>query len=48
MSTPTMYDVGVDYNNYKPISFEQLKERINEQILKKESYLYWWNNNKKK
>ena len=47
MSTPTMYDVGVDYNNYMPISFEQLKERIDEQVLRKESYLYWWNNMKK-
>lgn len=47
MSTPTMYDVGVDYNHYTPISFEQLKERIDEQILRNESYLYWWNNMKK-
>ena len=25
---PTQYEVGVDLNNYRPISFHQLKERI--------------------
>lgn len=32
MLFPTQYDVGVDNNNYTPISFYQLKEKINEQI----------------
>ena len=29
---PTQYDVGVDNNNYCPISWEQVKDKINEQI----------------
>jgi len=29
---PTQYDVGVDNNNYFPISWEQVKEKIDEQI----------------
>jgi calcineurin-like phosphoesterase family protein len=28
---PTQYDVGVDNNNYAPISFEQVKRIINKQ-----------------
>ena len=32
MLFPTQYDVGVDNNNYTPISFYQLKEKIKEQI----------------
>lgn len=31
---PTQYDVGVDNNNYTPISFEQVKEIINKQLQK--------------
>ena len=30
---PTQYDVGIDNNNYAPISFEQVKQIINQQIL---------------
>lgn len=33
---PTQYDVGVDNNNYRPISWKQVKEKIDEQI---ENYL---------
>ena len=29
---PTQYDVGVDNNNFIPISFEQLKRRIKKQV----------------
>lgn len=29
---PTQYDVGVDNNNYTPVSWEQVKEKIDEQI----------------
>ena len=29
---PTQYDVGVDNNNYKPVSWEQVKQIINSQI----------------
>lgn len=32
MLFPTQYDVGVDNNNYTPISFYQVKEKIEEQI----------------
>lgn len=30
---PTQYDVGVDNNNYTPISWLQVKEKINQQVL---------------
>lgn len=30
---PTQYDVGVDNNNYTPVSFEQVKNIIEKQIL---------------
>ncbi len=29
---PTQYDVGVDNNNFTPISYEKVKEIINKQI----------------
>ena len=29
---PTQYDVGVDNNNYTPVSWEQIKDIINKQI----------------
>lgn len=29
---PTQYDVGVDNNNYFPISWEELNNKINSQI----------------
>lgn len=29
---PTQYDVGVDNNNFTPISWEQVKEKINKQV----------------
>ncbi len=32
MCFPYQYDVGVDNNNYKPISWEEVKEIINKQI----------------
>lgn len=32
MATPTMYDVGMDFNYYKPISFADIKEKINGQV----------------
>lgn len=32
MLYPTQYDVGVDNNNYTPISYYQVKEKIQEQI----------------
>ena len=32
---PTMYDVGVDNNNYYPVSYEEIKTIITRQILSK-------------
>lgn len=32
LCTPSMYDVGADFNNYKPIGFKELKQIINGQI----------------
>ncbi len=32
---PTQYDVGVDANNYTPVSFRQIKDIINKQIRKR-------------
>lgn len=29
---PTQYDVGVDNNNYRPVSWEEVKEKIQKQI----------------
>lgn len=29
---PTQYDVGVDNNDYTPVSWEQVKEKINKQV----------------
>lgn len=31
---PTQYDVGVDNNNYEPISWNELNEKIGKQLLK--------------
>lgn len=31
LCTPSMYDVGADFNGYKPIGFKELKQIINEQ-----------------
>ena len=31
---PTQYDVGVDNNNYTPVSFNQVKEIIGNQLKK--------------
>lgn len=35
---PTQYDVGVDNNSFTPISFERVKEIINEQLLSQNLY----------
>lgn len=39
--TPTMYDVGVDFNYYKPVSFETLKSKIEYQVKNGVNYLFW-------
>jgi calcineurin-like phosphoesterase family protein len=32
MLFPTQYDVGVDNNNFRPVSFEQVKRIIERQV----------------
>lgn len=41
LTFPTQYDVGVDLNDYAPISFEELKERIEYQIEHNTTSLHW-------
>lgn len=41
LAFPTQYDVGVDLNNYTPISFDKLKSRIQYQIDNNTNELYW-------
>ena len=40
---PTQYEVGVDLNGYRPVSFHQLQERIDFQIKNKCNVLNWLN-----
>ncbi len=41
LAFPTQYDVGVDLNNYIPISFDEVKSRIAYQIEHNTNELYW-------
>ena len=41
MLLPTQYDVGVDLNDYTPISWSKVKERIEFQMLNNVNCLYW-------
>lgn len=41
---PTQYDVGVDFNNYRPISFEEVSEKISFQVENGTNLMYWINN----
>ena len=38
---PTQYNVGVDFNNYTPISFQEVKEKIDFQVKNNVNMLYW-------
>ena len=38
---PTQYDVGVDFNNYRPVSFKEIEEMINYQIDNNTNMLCW-------
>ena len=38
---PTQYDVGVDLNDYTPVSWSKVKERIEFQMLNNVNCLYW-------
>lgn len=40
---PTSYDVGVDLNNFKPVNFFEVKEKINFQIEHNVNSTYWIN-----
>lgn len=41
LAFPTQYDVGVDLNNYTPISFDEVKSRIEYQIEHNTNELHW-------
>jgi calcineurin-like phosphoesterase family protein len=34
MLFPTQYDVGVDNNNYEPVSWAEVNDKIGKQLLK--------------
>ena len=38
---PNQYDVGVDFNNYRPISYLEVKEKIEYQMQNNINCLYW-------
>lgn len=38
---PSQYDVGVDFNDYTPISYEKLSEKINFQLENSTNLMYW-------
>ena len=38
---PTQYDVGTDFNDYKPISFSELSEKISFQVENNVNLMYW-------
>jgi calcineurin-like phosphoesterase family protein len=38
---PMQYDVGIDFNDYKPISFEEVSEKINYQIENNVNITHW-------
>ena len=41
--SPTQYEVGVDFNDYRPISWKEIKEKIQFQVDNKVNMLYWVN-----
>lgn len=40
---PYQYDVGVDFNDYRPISWEEVKNKITTQVKLNKNLLYWVN-----
>ena len=40
---PTQYDVGMDNNNYTPLSWKEVDEKINRQIEENKNMTMWWN-----
>lgn len=47
MCTPTMYDVGADFNNFTPVSFETVRNRIERQIASSMNFIEQWESDKK-
>lgn len=41
LAFPTQYDVGIDFNDYKPISFDTLSEKINFQVENGTNLMHW-------
>lgn len=41
LAFPTQYDVGVDLNDYTPMSFEELENRVKYQIEHNTNEIYW-------
>ena len=41
LTFPTQYDVGVDMNNFEPISFHELQAKMNYQIKKNTNMMCW-------
>ena len=41
LTLPTQYDVGVDMNNFEPISFYEVKDKIDYQIDNKTNMIHW-------
>lgn len=39
MCSPSMYDVGADFNNFTPISFEEVRIKIERQILTNKNFI---------
>lgn len=40
---PTQYDVGVDFNDFKPISWQEVKDKIGQQVEKNQNISMWIN-----
>lgn len=38
---PTQYDVGVDFNDFTPISFKEVEEKIEFQVANNVNLMYW-------
>jgi calcineurin-like phosphoesterase family protein len=41
MLFPTQYDVGVDFNEFAPISWNELNEKIKQQVENNENLKMW-------
>ena len=39
---PTQYDVGMDNNNYTPLSWKEVNEKIKRQLDENKNMTMWW------